>query len=224
MSKIEQNTDLNVERRNVLKTVGIGVAAAVAASTAPAVMGATRAPADNANNVDVERFNTNTPYPRTFSHIGISVPDLEKAVKFYTEVLGWYVIMEPTEVIEDDSPIGVMCTDVFGPGWERFKIAHLSTGDRIGIELFQFKNQQNPKDNFEYWKTGIFHFCVQDPNVEELAEKIVAAGGKKRMKAPRYYFPGEKPFRMIYMEDPFGNILEIYSHSYELQYASGAYS
>ncbi|MFT5675554.1 MAG: catechol 2,3-dioxygenase-like lactoylglutathione lyase family enzyme, partial [Paraglaciecola sp.] len=24
------------------------------------------------------------PYPRTFSHIGISVPDLEKAVKFYT--------------------------------------------------------------------------------------------------------------------------------------------
>jgi len=25
------------------------------------------------------------------------------------------------------------------------------------------------------------------------------------------------------MEDPFGNILEIYSHSYELHYASGAY-
>ncbi|MFY1679692.1 VOC family protein [Streptomyces sp. WMMC905] len=31
-------------------------------------------------------------YPRTFSHIGISVPDLERAVSFYTEVLGWYVI------------------------------------------------------------------------------------------------------------------------------------
>lgn len=28
------------------------------------------------------------PYPRTFSHIGISVPDLEAAVKFYTQVLG----------------------------------------------------------------------------------------------------------------------------------------
>lgn len=27
------------------------------------------------------------PYPRTFSHIGISVPDLDAAVKFYTEVL-----------------------------------------------------------------------------------------------------------------------------------------
>jgi lactoylglutathione lyase family protein len=99
----------------------------------------------------------------------------------------------------------------------------MSTGDRIGVELFEFANQENPEDNFEYWKTGVFHFCVQDPNLEELVEKIVEAGGKKRMAEPRYYYPGEKPYRMIYMEDPFGNILEIYSHSYELTYAAGAY-
>lgn len=164
-----------------------------------------------------------TPYPRTFSHIGISVPDLDAAVKFYTEVLGWYLIMKPTEIVEDDSAIGEMCTDVFGAGWDKFRIAHLSTGDRVGVEIFEFKNQENPENNFEYWKTGVFHFCVQDPDVEGLAEKIVEAGGKKRMKAPRYYYPGEKPYRMIYMEDPFGNILEIYSHSYELIYSSGAY-
>ena len=34
---------------------------------------------------------------------------------------------------------------------------------------------------FEYWKTGTFHFCVQDPDVEGLVEKIVAHGGKQRM-------------------------------------------
>ena len=141
-------------------------------------------------------------YPRTFSHIGISVPDLEKAVKFYTDVLGWYLIMEPTTIEED----------------------HSATGDKIGVEIFEFKNQENPENNFEYWKTGIFHFCVQDPDVEGLAEKIVAAGGKRRMAKPRFYYPGEKPYRMIYMEDPFGNILEIYSHSYELTYSAGAYS
>ena len=27
-------------------------------------------------------------YPKTFSHIGLSVPNLEKAVKFYSEVKG----------------------------------------------------------------------------------------------------------------------------------------
>jgi catechol 2,3-dioxygenase-like lactoylglutathione lyase family enzyme len=42
-------------------------------------------------------------FPRTFSHIGLSVTDLEKAVKFYTEVFGFYVIMPPTEITEDDS-------------------------------------------------------------------------------------------------------------------------
>ncbi|WP_017429330.1 MULTISPECIES: lactoylglutathione lyase family protein [Halomonadaceae] len=161
-------------------------------------------------------------YPRTFSHIGISVPDVQAAIDFYTQVLGWYVIMEPTTIVEDDSAIGVMCSDVFGPGWESFRIAHMSTGDRIGVELFEFQHQEQPDNNFEYWKTGIFHFCVQDPDVEGLAARIVAAGGKQRMPV-REYYPGEKPFRMVYMEDPFGNVIEIYSHSYELTYAAGAY-
>ena len=161
-------------------------------------------------------------YPRSFSHIGLSVTDLDKAVEFYTQVMGWYIIMEPTTISEDDSPIGVMCTDVFGAGWDRFRIAHLSTGDRIGVEIFEFKNAQKPENNFEYWKSSVFHFCVQDPDVEGLAAKIVEAGGKQRMPV-REYFPGEKPYRMVYMEDPFGNIIEIYSHSYELTSSAGAY-
>jgi catechol 2,3-dioxygenase-like lactoylglutathione lyase family enzyme len=99
-----------------------------------------------------------------------------RTLKFYTDLIGWHLITEPTEFLEDNSPIGELCTDVFGRNWDKFRIAHLSTGDRIGVELFEFKGQVNPEDNFEYWKTGIFHFCVQDPNVEELAEKIVAAG------------------------------------------------
>jgi lactoylglutathione lyase family protein len=164
----------------------------------------------------------NKPYPRSFSHIGLSVPNIEEAVNFYTEVLGWYVIMEPSDVIEDDSPIGQMCTDVFGEGWGQFKIAHLATSDKIGIELFEFPNNEAPENNFEYWKTGIFHFCVQDPDIEGLVEKIIAHGGKQRMPI-REYYPNEKPYKMVYCEDPFGNLIEIYTHSYELTYSQGAY-
>lgn len=162
------------------------------------------------------------PYPRNFSHIGLSVPDLEKAVQFYTDVLGWYVIMEPAEVLNDDTPIGQMCRDVFGNDWDKFRIAHLSTGDKIGVELFEFPQNERPKDNFEYWKTGIFHFCVQDPDIEGLVEKVVAHGGKQRMPI-REYYPNDKPYKMVYVEDPFGNIFEIYTHSYELTYSQGAY-
>jgi lactoylglutathione lyase family protein len=150
--------------------------------------------------------------PKTFSHIGLSVPDLEAAVKFYTEVLGLYTIMEPTEVFEDDSP-----------NWKSLKIVHLATADRVGIEIFEFPGNYAPEDNLAHKRHGTFHFCVQDPDVEGLVEKIVAAGGKQRMPI-REYYPGEKPYRMCYVEDPFGIVFEIYSHSYELTYSEGAYS
>ena len=161
-------------------------------------------------------------FPKTFSHIGLSVPKLEEAVKFYEEVMGWYTIMKPTVVKEEsDTAIGQMCIDVFGKGWGSFKIAHLSTGDKIGIEMFEFQNNKTPTE-FEYWKTGTFHFCVQDPNIEALVEKILAHGGKQRMPI-REYYPNEKPYKMVYVEDPFGLVFEIYTHSYELTYSQGAY-
>ncbi|KUP94314.1 lactoylglutathione lyase family protein [Tritonibacter horizontis] len=164
-----------------------------------------------------------TQTPRSFSHIGLSVPDLDAALTFYSEVMGFYVLMQPSEVVEDDSAIGLMCTDVFGPGWSRLRIAHLSTADGIGIELFEFAGNHAPDDNFAFRRHGTFHFAIQDPNLEELLARIVAAGGKQRMPV-REYFPGEKPYRMVYVEDPFGNIFELYSHSYELTYSAGAYA
>jgi lactoylglutathione lyase family protein len=161
-------------------------------------------------------------YPKTFSHIGISVPDLEAAVSFYEQVMGWYTIMKPTVVAEEsETAIGKMCIDVFGAGWGSFRIAHMSTGDKIGIELFEFKNNEKPKE-FDFWRTGTFHFCVQDPEIEALVEKIVKHGGKQRMPI-REYYPGEKPFKMVYVEDPFGVVFEIYTHSYEMTYSQGAY-
>lgn len=162
-------------------------------------------------------------YPKTFSHIGITVPNIEEAVKFYTEVLGFYVIMEPTVVKEEnETAIGQMCIDVFGEGWGTFKIAHLSTGDKIGFELFEFNESKEQEPVFEPFRSGLFHFSIQDPDVEGLVKKIVDAGGKQRMPI-REYYPGEKPYRMCYVEDPFGTVFEIYSHSYELHYSQGAY-
>ena len=144
-------------------------------------------------------------YPKAFSHIGLSVPDLDAAVKFYTEVMGLYVIMPPS-VIERDE----------------FRIAHLSTSDGIGFEMFEFPQNEPHEKEFKYWRTSLFHFAVQDPDLEGFVENIVKHGGKQRMPI-RYYYKDSKPYRMCYVEDPFGIIFEVYSHSYELTYSSGAY-
>ena len=48
-------------------------------------------------------------YPKSFSHIGITVPKIQEAVKFYSEVMGWYVIMAPSTVKkEKETAIGQM--------------------------------------------------------------------------------------------------------------------
>ncbi|MEP2773112.1 MAG: VOC family protein [Fulvivirga sp.] len=164
-----------------------------------------------------------TTYPRSFSHIGITVPDIKEAVKFYTEVMGWYMIMEPSVVKKErDTAIGQMCIDVFGEDWEEFEIAHMSTSDGVGIELFSFPHGVKEAPAFNPFNTGLFHFCVQDPGIEALTKAIVDRGGKQRMPI-REYYPDEKPFKMVYVEDPFGIVFEIYTHSYELTYSSGAY-
>jgi lactoylglutathione lyase family protein len=169
-------------------------------------------------------MTSNNNYPKSFSHIVITVPKIHDAVRFYSEVMGWYVIMEPSKVKkESETAIGQMCIDVFGNDWEEFEIAHLSTSDGVGIELFSFPNGVKEAPEFNPFNTGLFHFCVQDPNIEELIEKIVAYGGKQRMPI-RAYYPNDKPYKMCYVQDPFGIVFEIYTHSYELTYSSGAYA
>jgi predicted enzyme related to lactoylglutathione lyase len=121
-----------------------------------------------------------TKYPRSFSHIGITVPNIKKAVKFYSDVMGWYIIMEPSKVTkEKETAIGQMCIDVFGEDWKEFEIAHMSTSDGIGIELFSFPHGIKEAPEFNPFNTGLFHFCIQGPNIEELIDKIVSSGGDK---------------------------------------------
>lgn len=154
----------------------------------------------------------NNNYPKSFSHIGITVPDIHKAVNFYNQVMGWYTIMEPSTIKkEKDTAIGQMCIDVFGEDWSEFEIAHLSTSDGIGVELFSFSNGIKEAPAFNPFNTGLFHFCIQDPNIEELVAKIVDNGGKQRMPI-REYYPNDKPYKMCYVEDPFEIIFAVYTH------------
>ncbi len=82
---------------------------------------------------------------------------------------------------ENDTAIVQMCIDVFGDNWEEFDIAHLSTSDGTGIELFSFPNGVKEAPEFKPFNTGQFHFCIQDPSLEGLIDKMVSNGGKQRM-------------------------------------------
>ena len=155
------------------------------------------------------------------NHVGLMVGDMDKAVEFYTKVLGLKIVMGNTKVIEErESAIGRMCIAVFGEGFKGFNIAHLVTTDGIGVELFEMKERAERHD-LDFSRLGIFHFCLQTDDFETVMQKTEELGGKVRMEIMRYHPEDDnKPAKMVYLEDPFGNLFELYSHTYEETYAS----
>lgn len=155
------------------------------------------------------------------NHIGILVGEMDKAIEFYTNALGLKVVMGKSKVEEErKSAIGRMCVAVFGEGFEGFNIAHLITTDGIGVELFEMKNREE-RHEVNFSKIGIFHFCLETEDFLGVIERTKKFGGKVRMDIMRYHPEDEnKQAKMVYLEDPFGNLFELYSHTYSETYSS----
>jgi catechol 2,3-dioxygenase-like lactoylglutathione lyase family enzyme len=154
--------------------------------------------------------------PRPLNHIGIGVSDIDAAIRWYAEVLGYRVFAGPTTISLEADTRG-HAKDVLGPRFRSLKIAHLSTGGGVGVELFQSIDppHRDRESDIEFDRSGPFHLCVTDPDIDGLIAKIVETGGKQLSKVWDDRPPGNV-FKMAYCSDPFGTILEIHTHSYEV--------
>lgn len=161
------------------------------------------------------------PYPRALAHVGVGVTDLDRAISWYQEVLGLRLILGPVEIEVDGSPGGEAAADVFGPSFRRLRQAHMACGNGVALELFEFVEPvaRSRPENFQYWTTGYSHVCFVDPDVEGRARRIARAGGRVRTKRAWRVF-SEEEYRFCFCEDPFGNVLELYSHSHEQTYSN----
>ena len=145
------------------------------------------------------------------THVGIGVPELDAAVRWYREVLGFERLGGTTRVRESEGHAGVVAADVLGAGFGSFSHAHLVGANGVGLELFEFEDPAADR-------RGIFHVCVVAPDVARTADRIAASGGRRTSQIWPI-FEGE-PYVMCYCEDPFGNIVELYSHGHERVYAN----
>lgn len=161
---------------------------------------------------------------RAFNHVAVSVTDIDIAAKWYQDILDMTLLLGPTEISASSHPsapdLAALVREVFGPKLGRFKICHLSSSNGVGVELFQFLEPiaERREENFEYWKTGFSHVAITEPKLEELANRIASSGGKQRTKIME--IAPESSKKVCFCEDPFGNIIEIYSHSYEQFWAN----
>jgi catechol 2,3-dioxygenase-like lactoylglutathione lyase family enzyme len=151
--------------------------------------------------------------PRTLgiTHVGLTVPDLDRAIAWYREVLGWELTMGPTELEAGETFTGRQVREVFRREEVRFRLAHLDPGGDAVVELFEFGEPAGGGPaQFEFWRTGVFHVCLVADDIHALAASIAREGGQQQMDV-QPIVEGE-PHLMCYCADPFGNVLELYSH------------
>lgn len=153
-------------------------------------------------------------YPIAFSHVGLSVSNIEEAIEFYKEVFGWYHLAGPWPIKRDGGSTSDFCDTVYGEDWTGFKLAHMSTSDRVGIELLEFEGNYRA-EKWDFKKHGVFHFGITMPDYEKFLKKLEKHGGRQYSHINKRDVHGEE-YAAVYAEDPFGNIFEIYTHSYEL--------
>jgi catechol 2,3-dioxygenase-like lactoylglutathione lyase family enzyme len=155
-----------------------------------------------------------------FNHVAISVTDIRRGVEWYRDVMGMSVMAGPVKISgstdgNTDPHLAALVRNVFGESLGSFWICHMTTANKVGIELFQFLEPaaEKRRDNFDYWRTGFFHIAITEPLIAELADRIASSGGKRRTDVMELAAGSDR--KICFCEDPFGNIIEIYSHTYE---------
>jgi catechol 2,3-dioxygenase-like lactoylglutathione lyase family enzyme len=146
------------------------------------------------------------------THVGVTVTDLDEAIRWYGEALGLEPIGPPVEVRAHEGHGGAVAADVFGARFGRFRQAHLASANGVAIELFEFLG---PVPD-----STVPHVCFAVVGIERVARRIAGSGGRRRTGTLEI-FKGE-PYRTCFCEDPFGNVIELYSHSHERTYANRA--
>jgi catechol 2,3-dioxygenase-like lactoylglutathione lyase family enzyme len=151
---------------------------------------------------------------RAVNHVGLSVPDLDGALAWYGDVLGFRVVTPPAAMDATDSQLGAALAEMMGPRTRRFRMAHMISGNGVGLQLFEYvEPASRPRaDREAFWEHGFFHICVTDADPEALAARIAETGGTAG--GVWRQIPGA-PYAASYCTDPWGNVIEINSHDYE---------
>jgi catechol 2,3-dioxygenase-like lactoylglutathione lyase family enzyme len=156
---------------------------------------------------------------RVLTHVGLVVPDIHAAVEWYSSVLA-FTVLAPPVLLSADSHAGRVAAAIYGEGFRAAKQAQLAAGNGVALELFEFVDPatQPRGGEFEYWRAGFFHICVVDPDIDGLVARIVQSGGRRRSEVLTLF--EDPPRRLVYCEDPFGNLVEVFTHSHEQTFAN----
>jgi methylmalonyl-CoA/ethylmalonyl-CoA epimerase len=119
-------------------------------------------------------------------HIAISVPDKEKAAKFYQETFGFERVSQS-------------------------RVATRLTDGVMNLTLLQFETEADAGDERGKDFVGLHHFGIWVDDIERVTRAIEANGGKNHL-GPTAHVPenAEHKFR-----DPYGIVFDISTHGWD---------
>jgi len=146
---------------------------------------------------------------RGIEHIGITVPSLEEATKYFADVLGSVFVYDVLK--EPDSGDSLEMTLGVPKGTVVRQVRLLRLGDGPNIELFEYtvdgqRIANRPCD------LGLQHFAVFVDDIEAVAERVRQAGGKVLNKIK--FLPdldGGPRNQYVYTNLPWGGTMELIS-------------
>lgn len=144
----------------------------------------------------------------------IGVTDIEKSMKFYSEILGYDTVVYDKEGKFDDFSSISGGNDEFRRVLLRHskpRKGHFSEVFKSGeIELVMVKNRKQRKiyENRFWGELGFIHLCYDITGMKELGEKCEKLGHPFTVDSANSFDMGEAAGHFTYIEDPDGTLIE----------------
>ena len=151
---------------------------------------------------------------RAIDHVGLTVPDIEEAARFFTEALGAEPLYEmaPSQPPTDENLRLEQAQLGTRPGtrWRRALMMRL--GDGPCIELFDYEDP-NRRPAVTATDLGVQHFAIYVDDIDAVKDRMVAAGatsmeGPSPLNGPE---AGEGN-RWLYVQAPWGGLIELVTY------------
>lgn len=137
-------------------------------------------------------------------HVGLTVTDLDRSVKFYTEIL------ECSIVVQQEKEGGYLAAIVGYPD-AHVKMAHLQPpGSAQRIELFEYCTPRSAPRDLEPRNVGNAHVCFVVNDLAALYERLVEHGVETLSPPVEVDTGVNKGGAALYLRDPDGITLEIF--------------
>ena len=148
---------------------------------------------------------------RAIDHVGVTVPDIEAAARFFADALGAEPLYEmaPTQPATDENARLEQAQLGTRPGTRWRQALMMRLGDGPCIELFDYEDP-NRRPAVTPTDLGVQHFAIYVDDIDAVRGRMVAAGataldGPSPLNGPEAG-DGNK---WLYVQAPWGGVIEL---------------